>query len=636
MLPLQSYKKTMKNIYILLILSSLCVVSAAQENPFLKMAGKPYAEYYRELREIAYIDRELRDAAWAEKTAVAMREVGKVKNDKKWLLEADFFQQEYNFSRKVYLKNPTQPQMDSLTVLHIDNLQVIVSKARKINAVDIELRAMYGVWASMVHCLKNYEMSFRYGLKMDAVLSKVRAEDFPLKPFYYYEMGKLYYDFEEYEMAKLFFEKGLENPEIIDKILIFKQLWNSLGLIYRNYYKDLDKSDSCFYKIINAKPQQSEERSQYQCDSTHLTSQEEHELWTAIATGNLGTNAYLRGNYEDAIPLLVFAVENVTKNNPFNYQYAAGKAITLSEIFLKKSNLPMAKHYADRACDFLIQDKEYNINIVINSKLWKQYYQIMSRYYRSTGKDGQALLYADSTTEAHLQWEEEFNSKKLHRAEQKIQQEKLDAEVVRSKIYRQNLIAASAFAAVFLVLTLLLYRLYKQKQAAYRDLVIKTQQWAAVPVSIAKTEAEIAAKIDANIEINTEINTETDTELNIDTEIDTEFYKFIFTSLTDLLTEKNLYRNSDIKLDDIAKQMGVNRVYLSQAVNRCYGDHYNNFINEFRVKEAVILMSDKKKNHISIEGIALKAGFNDRQTFYRAFKKFTGLSPSGFRGNLGG
>jgi len=612
-------RKKFTLLFIFILLFSFYGVSA-QENPFLKMAGKPYAEYYSELENSAYVNRELRDSEWAAKTAALMREAGKVSKDKKWLLEADYFELKYEFSRYIYLNNPNQTQVDSLFKTWMTYLQEIILRARKIKAVDIELRAMNQVWFNYLWYLKNYEMAFRYSLEIDKVLSKVSAKDYPLKPLHYYEMGKLYYDFGEYETAKLFFEKGLENPEITNEQIALRQSWNSLGLIYRYHYKDLDKSDSCFYKIFDVKPQQSEELSpRYQDEHRDAITkenlrakqhnlQERYELWKAIAKGNLGTNCYLRGEYDKAIPLLQFGMEKTTDNNPYNYSYAAGKAITLAEIFLEKQNLPQAKQYAGKAFDFLILYGEHvgENGMNRNTKLWEQYFQFMSRYYRAIGNDGEALLYADSAMTARLHKEEEFNLMKLHRAEQKTQQEKLLTEKVRSKTYRQNLITVSAFALLLLLMSVQLYRLYRKKQAAYKDLVIKTQQWAEVPVTDAETETDLPDHTD----------------------------KIIFESLTQFITDKNLYRNYDLTLDQIAQQLGINRVYLSQAINRCYGNHFNNFINEFRVKEAVKLMSDKKNNPISIEGIALDSGFNDRKTFYRAFKRFTGLSPSEFRKNL--
>jgi len=102
------------------------------------------------------------------------------------------------------------------------------------------------------------------------------------------------------------------------------------------------------------------------------------------------------------------------------------------------------------------------------------------------------------------------------------------------------------------------------------------------------------------------------------------------------MVETQIYCNPDATLDYVAKLMNINRVYLSQAINRITGDHFNPFINEFRIKEAVRLMSDARSKNITIEGIAIDAGFYDRKTFYRVFKKSTGVTPATFRRNLQG
>jgi len=52
-------------------------------------------------------------------------------------------------------------------------------------------------------------------------------------------------------------------------------------------------------------------------------------------------------------------------------------------------------------------------------------------------------------------------------------------------------------------------------------------------------------------------------------------------------------------------------------------------------KEAILLLSNFKYHHFSINGIAIDAGFSDRRNFYRVFKKATGLSPSEFVNHLG-
>jgi AraC-like DNA-binding protein len=52
------------------------------------------------------------------------------------------------------------------------------------------------------------------------------------------------------------------------------------------------------------------------------------------------------------------------------------------------------------------------------------------------------------------------------------------------------------------------------------------------------------------------------------------------------------------------------------------------------MKEALHLLSQQANAGKSVDEIAEAAGFNDRKTFYRVFKKTTGLSPTDFRKNM--
>jgi YesN/AraC family two-component response regulator len=251
---------------------------------------------------------------------------------------------------------------------------------------------------------------------------------------------------------------------------------------------------------------------------------------------------------------------------------------------------------------------------------------MMSRYYRLTGDYEQAYTYADSSTVAHKKFEENFNLNKMHYAEMFEKQQQLDNEMLRSKSYLQNLIMVSIFAVVFLILVVLLYYFFRQKRSAYRALVVKTQQWAQVSTIEIDNKQEYDAIITTeNGQIEKTLQTN-----NFPDEIDRQ----LFEQLTHWVIDKNIYRSPDITLDRIAQMMKINRSYLSQAINRCTGANFNTYINEFRVKEAVRILSEDKSQTISIEGIAFDAGFNDRTTFYRVFKKLTGLSPTQFRDNL--
>jgi len=214
-----------------------------------------------------------------------------------------------------------------------------------------------------------------------------------MRPLYYAETGTLYAEFEAYESARLFYEKGLENLTYTDELLAVRTIWNNLGLIYRNYYRDFEKSDSCFAGIFNTKPQNPLQPSPSQDPNTRFTQQDEYKPWVAIAKGNLGTNRYLCGDYDQAIPLLTYSIEETTKNNPFNYPYAAGKALTLSEIYLIRQEPEPVKRYAGEAYGFLEKERIRSMESKItNTYLLMQYYNVLSRCCRLSGDSFTAFI----------------------------------------------------------------------------------------------------------------------------------------------------------------------------------------------------------------------------------------------------
>ena len=59
-----------------------------------------------------------------------------------------------------------------------------------------------------------------------------------------------------------------------------------------------------------------------------------------------------------------------------------------------------------------------------------------------------------------------------------------------------------------------------------------------------------------------------------------------------------------------------------------YGKGVNSIVNEYRVNEARRLLSDTENLTLTIEYIGNKAGFKSKPSFYNAFKKITGVTPS--------
>ena len=59
-----------------------------------------------------------------------------------------------------------------------------------------------------------------------------------------------------------------------------------------------------------------------------------------------------------------------------------------------------------------------------------------------------------------------------------------------------------------------------------------------------------------------------------------------------------------------------------------FNKNFNQFINDYRIREACQLFERGIHHEKTIEGIALTVGFNNRATFISAFKNYTGVTPS--------
>ena len=114
------------------------------------------------------------------------------------------------------------------------------------------------------------------------------------------------------------------------------------------------------------------------------------------------------------------------------------------------------------------------------------------------------------------------------------------------------------------------------------------------------------------------------------TEIDLSIMKEIET----VMTEKQAYLTTTLTVESLAQMLNAKKHYVSSAINRCTRNNFNTFVNEYRIKEAVRLLSNKQfTTNFNMDGIAFELGFTDRKIFYRVFKKMTGLSPTEFINN---
>ncbi len=103
--------------------------------------------------------------------------------------------------------------------------------------------------------------------------------------------------------------------------------------------------------------------------------------------------------------------------------------------------------------------------------------------------------------------------------------------------------------------------------------------------------------------------------------------------IDDVMREKALFRNPQLTIHDLAREVNSNRTYVSSAINRQYKVNFSTYVNRIRIEEAKRILADASYSHDKeaiADAIAL-SGFQTDQTFYRVFKEFTGTTPLLYR-----
>ena len=105
----------------------------------------------------------------------------------------------------------------------------------------------------------------------------------------------------------------------------------------------------------------------------------------------------------------------------------------------------------------------------------------------------------------------------------------------------------------------------------------------------------------------------------------------LFAQVERAVREERLYLDPQLTVATLGAHLGVSARTISRVVNEGSDQHFNGYINRYRVAEAKRLLGDPEYDHYSMEGIAAECGFNAKATFYQAFKQFSDASPSTFR-----
>lgn len=103
----------------------------------------------------------------------------------------------------------------------------------------------------------------------------------------------------------------------------------------------------------------------------------------------------------------------------------------------------------------------------------------------------------------------------------------------------------------------------------------------------------------------------------------------LYAALDRLMREQERFRDPNLTREQVAAELGTNKLYLSRAIAEHCSMTFLEYTNHLRLEcaKATLLCDHTTK----IEAIAACSGFNSVRTFYRLFQKYYRLTPSEFR-----
>lgn len=469
----------------------------------------------------------------------------------------------------------------------INWFEELISRCHKAGDRDLEALVLNEL---RFHCFENENQAngFHYVQRLVDLLEKT-GNDYPLKGQFYSWIGTNYYRFKDYDRALYFLHKGLSyrgHYDIRSYVRTCLTAWNHLA----TYYQTLGEVDSTVYY-----------------NRTILLSTEgtaDYPIHISIALCNLARIEMANGNYDAAIAMLQAGLINI-EDEPTAWDFHIGIYLSLGECMLVKENLPAVVGYMDKIRDALPDFPEST-----QMYRFKDLFALESKYYSRLGQYDKAAVSLDSAQFCAQRYEQLTGQHFIVIGEQ--QQKEAELLLKNEQIAKQKNIIFFTLLIMGLICSglFLIARLYRKKNAAYKELVRKANAWAY------EDKTALTPDLQKEEDNNDPV---TDEEIGIMERIDAE------------MISHHLYRETGLTAESLAERMGIHRNQLSRVINKVTGGNFNNYINSLRIKEAVRLISASTHKELYINELYERIGFTNRSTFYRIFKQFTGLSPIEFQ-----
>lgn len=459
--------------------------------------------------------------------------------------------------------------------------------------------------ASIDAFLKRGNLLFMLGRYTDAFETYIKglkiAESCPgnLKAMNFYNnIGNIYCSFGDYERGTSYYEKGysLRQPDSDDKV-VFNLLVNMTG----NY---------CFMEKLD------KARKSYSLALKTSTAKLPESRYMMLF--NKGLILDLEGKSREAIKCFLLTEREAT--TPYYQCHVYDKLYNLykkagerDSAFLYLNKL----HETARANNF----PEFLASSFKGFSDWYAKSDVsLSRSYRDSL---QSLMDTKMETEGNVR---EFyrirniqNLYELGKTEKRISDLEAERQLKDHEVRSQRIILAVVLISLVAICVLLTI-VYNQKRKLYRSYTELYEFNRSLEQDRKESGLRRAAeKVGVGEAVGQESSIARERE-------------DLAVKISELMDNSPHVMSQNFSLPKLAELVDSNQKYVSQVINDVFGKSFTDYVNERRVGAAKALLEDTEKcSSLTLEAIGEKVGFGSHSTFIRAFRKFTGLTPSIYR-----
>lgn len=116
--------------------------------------------------------------------------------------------------------------------------------------------------------------------------------------------------------------------------------------------------------------------------------------------------------------------------------------------------------------------------------------------------------------------------------------------------------------------------------------------------------------------------------------MDNNDFEVLNKKLHEIMLVEKPWKKTDLKLHELANMVGCSPYVLSQMFSTYLNLNFYDYVNQYRVEECKLYISDPQFNKYGIDAISELCGFSSRSSFFRFFKKHTGITPNEFKNRI--